>query len=164
MNDVAADAERIRRDFDEKYLSDTLDLAEECGRRGEPPFGTSIIRDGTVVARAVNGVVRSLDPTEHAEIAAIRIATKALGTLDLSSCIAYTSCEPCVMCRGALLWSRISLVFFSAGRELAESYGFSDGYPNARVFFNSPQCIAKLALRGEVPFIEWAKSETRVGY
>src|SRR6185437_806042 len=104
---------------------------------GDPPFAALIVRGHTVIAEALNNVVSCVDPTGHAEIVAIRAAAKHLGTLDLSDCNLYASCEPCVMCRGALRWANVSSVFFSATREIAESYGFSDGHPDARRFLDA---------------------------
>lgn len=79
------------------------------------PFGAVIVRDGAVVARAHNTVLRDNDPTAHGEINAIRAACQALGRLDLSGCELYTTAEPCPMCLAAIVWSRLS------GRASAQS-------------------------------------------
>jgi guanine deaminase len=91
------------------------------------PFGCVIVKDGKVVATAHNEVLKTHDPTAHAEILAIRRAGEFLGTHDLSNCTLYTSCEPCPMCYSAIYWSRIKSVYFSADRKTASRAGFDDG-------------------------------------
>jgi guanine deaminase len=66
------------------------------------PFGAIIVKEGKVIAQAHNEVLKTNDPTAHAEITAIRRASEALGTYDLSECLLYTSCYPCPMCMGAI--------------------------------------------------------------
>jgi guanine deaminase len=90
------------------------------------PFGAVITRDGQVVGKAHNRVSSRLDPTAHAEVECIRAACAALGTFDLSGCDLYASCEPCPMCLGATLWSRVDRLFFAAGRLDAAAAGFDD--------------------------------------
>lgn len=67
------------------------------------PFGAVIVKDGKVIATGWNRVTSSNDPTAHAEVDAIRKASKVLGTFDLSGCVLYSSCEPCPMCYAATL-------------------------------------------------------------
>jgi guanine deaminase len=97
------------------------------------PFGAVIVRHapglaGTpqVVARAHNRVLVSKDPTAHAEIEAIREASRALGKFDLSDCEIYTTCEPCPMCLAAIQWARIARINYGCTREQAAQAGFSD--------------------------------------
>ena len=90
------------------------------------PFGAVITRDGQVVGKAHNRVTSRLDPTAHAEVECIRAACAALGTFDLSGCDLYASCEPCPMCLGATLWSRVDRLFFAANRFDAAAGGFDD--------------------------------------
>ncbi len=90
------------------------------------PFGAVIVRNGEMISSAHNEVLRTNDPTAHAEINAIRNASQILGTFDLSDCILYTSCYPCPMCMGAILWARIPTVYYGATREDAASGGFDD--------------------------------------
>jgi tRNA(Arg) A34 adenosine deaminase TadA len=66
------------------------------------------------------------DPTAHAEVMAIRDATKTLGTYNLSDCVLYTTCEPCPMCMGAIYWARISHVYYGNNRKDAANIGFDD--------------------------------------
>lgn len=153
----------MHKDHDD-YLRDSINLALSAGRMGAPPFAAVITIDGVTVAKEVNQVINSLDPTQHAEIAAIRSAARTLGTIDLHNCVLYTSCEPCVMCRGALLWARLESVYFSATREIAAKYGFTDGYAKIRGVFSSQCFVQDLEELGEEPFIEWNKCEQKLGY
>jgi len=91
------------------------------------PFGAVIVAPGgRVVARAHNRVIAAKDPTAHAEIEAIREASRALGKFDLSDCEIYASSEPCPMCLAAILWARIPRIFYGCAHEQAARAGFSD--------------------------------------
>lgn len=90
------------------------------------PFGAVIEKDGKIIARGHNSVILSKDPTAHAEVNAIRIASKELGTHDLSGCTLYTSAEPCPMCLSAIIWSNIKNVYFGNTKKDAEEIGFRD--------------------------------------
>ena len=90
------------------------------------PFGAIIMRDDLIIASAHNEVLKSNDPTAHAEINAIRKASHTLGKFDLSDCILYTTCYPCPMCMGAIFWARISTVYYASSMEDAAEGGFDD--------------------------------------
>lgn len=92
------------------------------------PFGAVIVKDNKIIARAHNQVILNNDPTDHAEMIAIRKAAKALGRFDLSDCELYTSCEPCPMCFSAIYWARINKVYYGCTREDAAGIGFDDNY------------------------------------
>ena len=72
------------------------------------PFGAVIVKDGVVVGKGHNQVIKNNDPTCHGEMMAIHKACKKLGTFDLSGCEIYTTGEPCRMCLSAILWANIS--------------------------------------------------------
>ena len=90
------------------------------------PFGAVIIKDDKIIASAHNQVLKSKDPTAHAEINVIREASRVLDSFDLSDCVLYTTCEPCPMCLGAIFWARIKTVYYGATKEDAASGGFDD--------------------------------------
>ena len=90
------------------------------------PFGAVIVKDAEVLAAAHNEVLKTKDPTAHAEINVIREASSKLQNFDLSGCELYTTCEPCPMCLGAILWSRIDKVYYGATKEDAAKGGFDD--------------------------------------
>src|SRR5512136_2070753 len=89
------------------------------------PFGACIVKDGRVVAAARNTVLRD-DATCHAEVNAIRKASKKLGTFDLSGCEIYSTTEPCPMCFGAIHWARIGAVYYGTGIRDAARAGFHE--------------------------------------
>jgi len=90
------------------------------------PFGAVVVQDGRVIGRGHNKVLSSHDSTAHAEINAIREAEQALGTYDLTGCEIYTTCYPCPMCLGAIMWARISLVHYACTAAEAAAIGFDD--------------------------------------
>lgn len=111
----------------EAHLRYAIRLAiENAGSGLGGPFGTVITKGDEVIATGVNLVTLMNDPTAHSEIKAIRSACQKLGTLDLSGCEVYASCEPCPMCLGALYWARISGIYFACTRDDAARAGFSD--------------------------------------
>jgi len=90
------------------------------------PFGAVIVKDNKIIAKAHNRVLISKDPTAHAEINAIREASQKLNSFDLSGTTLYTSCMPCPMCLGAIMWARIENVYYGATAEDAKKGGFDD--------------------------------------
>jgi guanine deaminase len=90
------------------------------------PFGAVIVKDGRVIAKDHNRVVKTKDPTAHAEIEAIRRASKKLGRFDLSDCEIYSTCEPCPMCLAAVYWAKIRWIYYGCNKLDAEKIGFSD--------------------------------------
>lgn len=90
------------------------------------PFGVVIVKDNQVIAKAHNTVIKDKDPTCHAEINAIRIAAKALGTHILDECVIFTTSEPCPMCLAAIFWARIKQMYIGIGKDIAAKYGFDD--------------------------------------
>lgn len=92
------------------------------------PFGAVIANDQGILVKAHNQVLKNQDPTAHAEITAIRKATQKLGSYDLSGYTLYTSCYPCPMCLGAIIWSNIKVVYYGNTAKDAAKIGFRDDY------------------------------------
>ena len=90
------------------------------------PFGAVIVKDGEVVGKGHNQVVKNNDPTCHGEMMAIHKACKKLGTFDLSGCEIYTTGEPCPMCLAAILWANISKVYYGCNIYDTADIGFRD--------------------------------------
>ncbi|MGM9879492.1 MAG: nucleoside deaminase [Bacilli bacterium] len=111
-----------------KYMNMANEIALKGMKHGDGgPFGAVIVSsDGEVISCESNKVLRLNDPTAHAEINAIRMACKKLGTYDLSGCTLYTSCEPCPMCLSAVIWANIDKVYYGCTRDDAEDIGFRD--------------------------------------
>lgn len=113
---------------DATFMRDAIALSLEALKNGTgAPYGAVITKDGAVVGRGKNAVLEKNDPTEHAEMAAIREACKTLETGDLSGCILYTSCEPCPMCMSACYWAKINKLYFGNTKEDAARYGMRSG-------------------------------------
>ena len=90
------------------------------------PFGAVVVKDGKVIGKGHNQVLKQEDPTCHGEIMAIREACKNLGTHDLSGCEIYTTGEPCPMCLGAIFWANIEKIFYGCDVMDTEKIGFRD--------------------------------------
>jgi tRNA(adenine34) deaminase len=91
-----------------------LKAAEKAGKSGEVPIGCVIVRDGAVVAAAGNRTITDRDPTAHAEVLAIREASRKLGSERLTDCDLYVTLEPCTMCAGAISFARIRRLYYGA--------------------------------------------------
>ena len=91
-----------------------LKAAKNAGKSGEVPIGCVIVRDNEVVAAAGNRTLTERDPTAHAEILAIRLATEVLGSERLVDCDLYVTLEPCTMCAGAISFARIRRLYYGA--------------------------------------------------
>lgn len=111
----------------EEYMQQAIAEARkgiELGHGG--PFGTVIVKDGKVVAKAHNMVLKNHDATAHGEMMAIGEAGRVLGTHDLSGCTLYTTGEPCHMCLCACLWANIEKVYYGCTIEDNGMIGFRD--------------------------------------
>jgi guanine deaminase len=89
------------------------------------PFGACIVKNGAVIAVSRNTVLKN-DATCHAEINAIRKASRKLGVYDLSGCIIYSTTEPCAMCFAAIHWARIKTIYFGTRINDAKRIGFNE--------------------------------------
>lgn len=92
------------------------------------PFGAVIVKENKIISQGHNEVIKTNDPTCHAEIVAIRKATAKLKRFDLSDCIIYSSCEPCPMCLGAIHWAKLRRMYYGCSRKDAANIGFDDKF------------------------------------
>ena len=91
-----------------------LEEAKKAFDLGEIPVGAVVVKDGEIIGRGHNLTETLKDPTGHAEMIAIREAAKTLGGWRLLGCDIYVTVEPCSMCAGALVWSRMRKLYFGA--------------------------------------------------
>lgn len=110
-----------------KYMDLAIQEAQTGIRKGHGgPFGAVIVKDGVVIGKGHNQVVKNQDPTCHGEVMAIHDACKTISSFDLSGCELYTTAEPCPMCLGAILWSNIKKVYYGCNIIDTEGIGFRD--------------------------------------
>jgi len=95
-------------------MREALLLADQAEQRGEVPVGAVVVKDNQIIGRGFNQPISSHDPTAHAEIVALRDAAKNIKNYRLIDCDLYVTIEPCAMCAGAIVHSRIHQVFFGA--------------------------------------------------
>ncbi len=93
------------------YMKEALIEAQKSAESGEVPIGAIIVKDGRIIGRGHNLTESAKDPTVHAEMNAIREAAATLGGWRLLGCEMYVTCEPCSMCAGAMIWSRLEKVY-----------------------------------------------------
>lgn len=151
-----------------EFMQMAIKLSIENIDKGGGPFGAVIVKDNKVVAASGNSVTNDNDPTAHAEINAIRLASKLLGTFDLSGCEIYSSCEPCPMCLGAIYWARIDKLYFANTKKDADEIGFSDNfiYDELEKPYQERNLKTETLMRDEalVAFEKWRNSESKTKY
>jgi guanine deaminase len=151
------------------FMARAIELSIENVRSGRGgPFACVIVKDGKIVAEGTNCVTSTNDPTAHAEIVAIRQATKKLGHFELTGCEIYTTCEPCPMCLGAIYWARPAKVYFANTAEDAARIGFDDSLisqefklPHAKKRVPVIQMMREEAL---VAFRAWEEKKDKIPY
>jgi len=99
---------------DELYMEEALRSAQRALQAGEVPIGAVVVRENKIIARGHNLSITTSDATGHAEILALRDAGAALGNYRLIGCTLFVTIEPCAMCAGAIIHSRISRVVYGA--------------------------------------------------
>jgi guanine deaminase len=130
------------------------------------PFGAVVVCKGKIVSRAHNCVLKTNDPTAHAEVNAIRKASRKLKRYNLSGCEIYTTAEPCPMCFSAIHWARIKKIYFGASIADAKKAGFNELEISAKDMKKHGK--SKVELREKVlckectlPFKEYVKTKKR---
>lgn len=124
---------------DEKFMKRAIELAQLAVEHGNEPFGAVLVKDGEIVYTNENQIYTACDPTFHAEAGLIRRFCAETKVTDLSSYTLYSSCEPCFMCCGAMVWVKLGrLVYGASDRELCEILGERGNDCTGMVFGNSP--------------------------
>ncbi len=108
---------------DLEAMEAALEEARQAAESGEVPIGATAVYDGEIIARGQNRVLRTNDPTAHAEIVALRGAAAALGNYRLNGVTLYVTLEPCAMCAGAMVHARIDRLVFAAADSKAGAAG-----------------------------------------
>lgn len=112
-----------------RYIEVAKELAEEnLVTNDGGPFGACVVKNGKIIGKGSNSVIKDNDPTAHAEINAIRNACKNINSYDLEGCELYTTSYPCPMCLSAIIWSNIKIVYYGNTKKDAEEIGFRDDF------------------------------------
>jgi guanine deaminase len=112
--------------MDEKsFLCEAIELAHANVEKGGRPFGAVVVKDGEVIATGVNEILSTNDPTAHAELNAIRAASRKLGSPSLVGCAVYASGHPCPMCMAAMRLAGIGEVVYAYSNEDGTPFGLS---------------------------------------
>lgn len=105
----------IREQEDQAWMRQAIEEARRAELIGEVPIGAIVVKDGEIIGRGYNLREINHDPTAHAEMVAIREACEKLGAWRLLDCTLYVTLEPCPMCAGAIVQSRIKRVVYGTG-------------------------------------------------
>jgi len=136
--------------------------------KGEMPFGACIVRKEQVLSVSHNSAKANIDTTAHAEVQAIREASRQLRTLELAGCVIYSTCEPCPMCFTACLWAKIGRIVYACRIEDAEKAGIRQipiSSSRMKQLGESSVQLVGDALREESLklFEAWSRGRTRPG-
>lgn len=146
------------------FLREALALAFANSERGGRPFGAVLVRDGEVVATGVNEILNSGDPTAHAEMNAIRAASRSIGAADLRGSRVYASGHPCPMCLAAMRLAGIDRVAYAYSNDEGAPYGLSTAaiYEDlAKPFAEQSMAISHIPVRLEGQFDLYAEWKRR---
>jgi len=149
----------------QRFLCEAIELAQVNMDKGGRPFGAVIVRDGMVLATGVNEIVATHDPTAHAEMTALRAASRKLGSPSLAGCAVYASGHPCPMCMAAMRLSGISEVYYAYSNDDGAPFGLSTAaiYADlAKPFAEQSMKIAYVPVRLETGpdlYAEWKRRQ-----
>ena len=136
---------RPEHDRDETIMTELVHFTARSFRTPSPvPFGAAIVhsKSGDLLYRARNAVMRERDPSSHAELRTVRLASKKLGRPSLGGYTLYSTCEPCAMCMANALWARLDRVVFGASIADASRYCLQIHIPAKQVARRSDmQCV-----------------------
>lgn len=136
------------KEIDKLFMNQALKEARKAAKRLEVPVGAIIVHKGLVVSRGFNRRETGADPTAHAEMLAIKAASRRLGSWRLSETTLYVTLEPCLMCMGAIIQARVGRLVFGALDPKAGACGSlydlsTDKRLNHRVHVTSAVCEAE---------------------
>lgn len=115
---------------DVRFLREAIRLSEQAVIHGNEPFGAVLVKNGQIVRTAENRIYTENDPTYHAEMGLLRDYVRETGITDLSEYTLYSSCEPCFMCSGAMVWLKLGrLVYGASDRDLCNLLGVEGSDP-----------------------------------
>jgi guanine deaminase len=149
----------------ERYLRRAITLAQANLKAGGRPFGAVIVKDGAVVATGVNEIHSTNDPTAHAELMAVRAASRTFGSPRLDGCAVYASGHPCPMCMAAMRLAGVGEVYYAYSNDDGAPYGLSTAsiYAElAKPFSEQSMKISHVPVRQESEpdlYAEWKRRQ-----
>lgn len=147
-----------------RFLQQAIELARANIAQGGRPFGAVVVRDGEVLATGVNEILATHDPTAHAEMSALRAASRRLGSPDLSGCSVYASGHPCPMCMAAMRLAGVGRVAYAYSNEEGAPFGLSTAavYEDlAKPFAEQSMDIRHLPVPRPDLYAQWAQEQGR---
>ena len=121
---------------DEPFIREAIRLSKLAVEHGNEPFGALLVKGGEIVRSSENQIFTRHDPTYHAEAGLLREFCRETGITDLRDYTLYSSCEPCFMCSGAMVWVRLGrLVYAASDQDLGKILG-EPGYNCSEVVFS----------------------------
>lgn len=130
------------------WMQAAIAEARAAEAAGEVPVGAVVIKNGEIVARGQNRVLRDVDPTAHAEMISLRAAAEVIGNYRLTGCELYVTLEPCAMCSGAMVHARIDRLVYGASDPKAGAAG------SVMAVVNHPQLNHQMEVTGGVLAVE----------
>ncbi|MBT7042860.1 MAG: nucleoside deaminase [Candidatus Marinimicrobia bacterium] len=151
------------------FMREAIRLSlENVNSENGGPFGAVIVKNGNIIARGVNAVTSTNDPTAHAEVVAIRNACEKLGSFQLNGCEIYCSCEPCPMCLGAIYWARPDKIYYANTKQDASNINFDDQFIYSELDVSIAErklpTIQLLRNEAQTAFTQWEESTEKVKY
>ena len=132
---------------DIKYMKEALKEAELAVLEDEVPIGCVIVKDNKIISRAHNMRDKTNNPIGHAEVLAIKKASEVLNDWQLVDCVLYVTIEPCIMCAGAIIQSRIKRVVYGAPDLRGGAFGSSINVLNAKDINHRPEIVSGVLLQ-----------------
>jgi len=152
----------------DQYMQAAIEEAKrgiEAGDGG--PFGAVIVKEGIIIARGHNEVVKQNDPTAHAEMVAIRKASQKLQRFSLKGCELYVTGEPCPMCFSAIHWAHIDRVYYCNTKADAAEIGFDDSRITEIILGRAPDPIPFIHKPDDAChalFLQWYDDPDKIPY
>ena len=151
------------------FMREAIRLSlENVNSENGGPFGAVIVKNGNIIARGVNAVTSTNDPTAHAEVVAIRNACEKLGSFQLNGCEIYCSCEPCLMCLSAIYWARPDKIYYANTKQDASNINFDDQFIYSELGVSIAErklpTIQLLRNEAQTAFTQWQESTEKVKY
>lgn len=152
--------------MDTKFMKEAIEVAKKAVEHGNEPFGAVLVKNGEIVYKNENQIYTKNDFTEHAEIGLIRRFTQETGITDLSEYTLYSSCEPCYMCSGAMVWAKLGkLVYGASDIDLCKILGENGNECSNIVFENlhhAPQVVGGVLREESIALLkEYFKSNEK---